>query len=124
MPKDSPMSSRKAVLSYVVKEFDIQPDYPWSKFPKYAVLRHAGSEKWFGIVMNVPKEKLGLAGEGEVDILDVKCHPGKVGSLRQMEGILPGYHMNKEHWISVVLDGSVATEHIHELIQDSYELTK
>ena len=118
------MPSRKAVLSYVVKEFDIQPDYPWSKFPKYAVLRHAGSEKWFGIVMNVPKEKLGLAGEGEVDILDVKCHPDKAGSLRQMEGILPGYHMNKEHWISVVLDGSVATEHIHELIQDSYELTK
>ena len=41
-----------------------------------------------------------------------------------MEGILPGYHMNKEHWISVVLDGSVAIEHIHELIQDSYALTE
>ncbi|AUB75017.1 hypothetical protein B195_009345 [Pseudomonas sp. Lz4W] len=118
------MSSRKAVLSHVAKTFDIQPDYPWIKFPKYAVLRHPGSEKWFGIVMNVPKEKLGLAGEGEVDILDVKCDPDKAGSLRQMEGILPGYHMNKEHWISVVLDGSVATEHIHELIQDSYELTE
>lgn len=118
------MSSRKAVLNHVAKTFDIQPDYPWIKFPKYAVLRDPGSEKWFGIVMNVPKEKLGLAGEGEVDILDVKCDPDKAGSLRQMEGILPGYHMNKEHWISVVLDGSVATEHIHELIQDSYELTE
>lgn len=118
------MSSRKTVLSYVVKAFDIQPDYPWRKFPKYAVLRHGGSEKWFGIVMNVPKEKLGLAGEEEVDILDVKCHPDKVGSLRQMVGIVPGYHMNKEHWISVVLDGSVVIEHIHELIQDSYALTK
>lgn len=118
------MSSRKAVLNYVAKAFDIQPDYLWDKFPKYAVLRHAGSEKWFGIVMNVPKEKLGLTGEGEVDILDVKCHPDKTGSLRQMQGILPAYHMNKEHWISVVLDGSVAPEHIHELIQESYALTK
>ena len=112
------------MLSYVVKEFDIQPDYPWRKFPKYAVLRHGGSEKWFGIVMNVPKEKLGLAGEEEVDILDVKCHPEKTGSLRKLEGVYPGYHMNKEHWISVLLDGSVAARQIHELIEDSYALTQ
>ena len=38
--------------------------------------------------------------------------------------IKPGYHMNKEHWISVLLDGSVAARQVHELIEDSYELTK
>ncbi|KPW71365.1 MULTISPECIES: MmcQ/YjbR family DNA-binding protein [Pseudomonas syringae group] len=118
------MTSRQSLLNHVAKTFDVQPDFPWSKFPDYAVLRHAGSEKWFGIVMNVPKEKLGLKGEGELDILDVKCRPEKAGSLRQMEGIYPGYHMNKEHWISVALDGSVPAKHIHELIQDSHDLTR
>lgn len=118
------MTSRKSVLDHVAKAFDVQPDSPWDKFPDYLVLRHPDSEKWFGIVMNVPKEKLGLTGEGQVDILDVKCHPSKTGSLRQMEGILPGYHMNKEHWVSVLLDGSVTAKHIHDLIQDSYALTK
>lgn len=118
------MPSRKAILSHVAKAFEVQPDYPWDKFPDYAVLRHAGSEKWFAIVMNVPREKLGMAGEGELDILDLKCHPDKVGSLRKMKGILAGYHMNKEHWISVVLDGTVTAGQLHELIRDSYELTR
>lgn len=102
----------------------MQPDFPWSKFPNYAVLRHLDSEKWFGILMNVPRKKLGMSGEGEVDILDLKCHSSKVGSLRLIEGILPGYHMNKEHWISVVLDGAVEASLVYGLIQESYDLTK
>ena len=118
------MSLRKDIVNYVAKEFDVEPEYLWDKFPNYSVLRHSGYKKWFRIIMNVPKEKLGLAGEGEVDILDVKCHPGKTGSLRKLEGVFPGYHMNKEHWISVLLDGSVAARQVHELIEDSYELTK
>ena len=118
------MSLKEDIVNYVAKEFAVEPEHLWEKFPRYAVLRHSGSKKWFRIIMNVPKEKLGLAGEGEVEILDVKCHPEKTGSLRKLEGVYPGYHMNKEHWISVLLDGSVATRQIHELIEDSYALTQ
>ena len=44
--------------------------------------------------------KIGLTGEGEVDILNVKCDPILSGSLRMQPGFFPAYHMNKEKWIS------------------------
>ena len=46
-----------------------------------------------------------------------------VGSLRMKDGILPAYHMNKEHWLSLLLDTTVPKEMVLELISDSFELT-
>lgn len=46
-----------------------------------------------------------------------------IGGLRKEEGILPAYHMNKEHWITVLLDGTVEKEEICNLIDISFELT-
>lgn len=80
-------------------------------------------KKWFGIVMNVPGSKQGLASDEEIDVLEVKIRPEHIGSLRQKEGILPAYHMNKEHWISVVLSGPLSPKEIHDLLSESHELT-
>lgn len=56
-------------------------------------------------------------------MLEVKVRPEHIGSLRRKEGILPAYHMNKEHWVSVVLSGPVTPSEIHELLAESHELT-
>jgi predicted DNA-binding protein (MmcQ/YjbR family) len=56
-------------------------------------------------------------------VLEVKVRPEHIGSLRRKEGILPAYHMNKEHWVSVVLSGPVTPSEIHELLAESHELT-
>ncbi len=72
--------------------------------------------------MKVPREKLGIDGEGEVGILNVKCEPEMVHSLSQAEGFLPGYHMNKEHWLSILLDGTVEEIKILDFLDRSYEL--
>ena len=45
--------------------------------------------------MRVEKSKLGLDGDGTVDVLDVKCDPEMTGMIIQTYGFLPGYHMNK-----------------------------
>ncbi|MGM3216521.1 MmcQ/YjbR family DNA-binding protein [Pseudomonas sp. PhalM4] len=118
------MISRSQIYKYVEEKFQTKPDYPWSKFPGYAVFRHDGNDKWFGLLMNVQREKLKLEGEGEVEVLNIKSDAEKVGSLRQMNGILPAYHMNKEHWVSVLLDGSVSSADIKSLIDESFLLTK
>ncbi|MOA46620.1 hypothetical protein D3C78_1691540 [compost metagenome] len=73
--------------------------------------------------MSVDRTKLNLKGSGEVQILDVKCPPEQIGTLRQQAGFIPAYHMNKEHWISAVLDGTIADEHLFELLDASFELT-
>ncbi|MEI7186195.1 MmcQ/YjbR family DNA-binding protein [Dickeya dianthicola] len=114
---------REALFSYAREHYNSEPEYLWSNLPDYAVLRHHNGDKWFGIVMSVPGIKLGLNTDDKVDILDVKVRPEHIGSLRQKDGILPAYHMNKEHWVSVILSGPLSAKEIHELLADSHELT-
>lgn len=112
---------RQQVFSYVKQRYHTLPDYPWAD--QNAVLRHRNNQKWYALIMEVSREKLGLLDEGTVQIMNVKCDPALIGSLRTREGYHPAYHMNKENWISVRLDGSVPENKIRSLIDESYGLT-
>jgi predicted DNA-binding protein (MmcQ/YjbR family) len=114
--------NREEVFKYIKDKYNTNPAYLWEKYPFYAAFRHSNN-KWFGIIMNVKKEKLGLNGKEEIDILNVKCPPELVGKLRLNKGITKAYHMNKEHWITILLDGSVNDKMIKDLIDWSYDLT-
>jgi predicted DNA-binding protein (MmcQ/YjbR family) len=118
------MSKRMDILKYVKRKYGTYPDYPFMKFPNYAVLRHSKNKKWYGIIMNIPKDKLGITGAGSSEVINVKCYPEIIGDLRMIKGILPVYHMNRDHWITILLDGSVQDERICHLLDLSYELTK
>lgn len=82
------------------------------------------NNKWYGVVIEVTEKRLGLNGDKIVDVLNVKCDPILIGPLRQQKGYYPAYHMNKESWISILLDDSVPLEEIKGLIDLSYNLTK
>ena len=111
-----------AVFAYVKETYGVEPDYPFAKEPDMPVLRHRDTRKWFGIIQAVAREKLGLPGEGTVQVLNLKCSPLLSGSLRTRPGILPGYHMNREQWISVLLDGTDPPEELFPLIDLSFSL--
>jgi predicted DNA-binding protein (MmcQ/YjbR family) len=87
------------------------------------VFRHPGNRKWFAIVMDVPDEKLGLEGDAIADIVNVKLDPGLVDELSTRDGFLPAYHMNKKQWVSVRLDGSVDTDKLTALLDESFQQT-
>lgn len=111
---------REDIYDYVEQQYGTKPEYLWKDHPTDAVLRHENG-KWFAVFMNVGKEKLGLPGIEKVDIMNVKCTPELVGMLIQTDGVLPGYHMNKEHWISVLLDGTVRDASVLDLLDMSYD---
>lgn len=113
----------KDVLDYAANTYGVEPDYPFSSAPTYAVLRHLSNRKWFALIGDVRRDKLGLSGEGKVDIINVKCDPILSGSLLMQEGYYPAYHMNHESWITILLDGTVSLEEICQLLDISYELT-
>lgn len=115
---------RDDVFKYVKNKYNTEPEYLWSKHPSYAILRHQENNKWYCAVMNVLNVKLGLEGNGKIDIINVKCEPELSYMLRQESGILPAYHMNKEHWITVILDSHMPKKQIYELIDISYVLSK
>ena len=92
---------REEIEKYINENYDILQEYPWDKFPNDTTFKHKNNKKWFALIMNVSYEKLKI----------------------NKEGILPAYHMSKEHWITILLDGTVSKEKICELIDISYELT-
>lgn len=54
---------------------------------------------------------------------NVKCNPEKAVELREMyPSVIPGYHMNKKHWNTVVVDGSISGNELKEFIKDSHGL--
>lgn len=114
--------TRQEVLDYVKKKYKTEPDYPW--FDDNVVLRHADNNKWYGLIMAVCRDKLGLSGNGMVDVLNVKCDPMLASSLRQQDGFHPAYHMNKDKWLTARLDGSAPDSEIKSLIDLSYDLTE
>ena len=116
--------NREELESYILNHYSTAPDYPWADTPRAAVFRHAGNRKWFALVMDVPQDKLGLARTEKLDIVNFKCNPILIASLRGEPGIFPAYHMNKSSWITAALDGSVSAETIELLLDVSYELTK
>ena len=117
------ISYRRDVLRFAADKYKTNPEYLWASFPQYAVLRHSDNKKWYALIMNVPKEKLGLSGKEYVDILDVKVDPAMSGSLLMEKGIMPGYHMHKGNWITILLNGSVDKEKIFFLLEMSFDLT-
>ena len=115
---------RQEFEGYVKEEFGAMPEYLFEGSPDCAVYRHASNRKWFCIIMNVPKRKLGIDSQGSVDIVNLKCSQEIIGDIVKEHGIFPAYHMNKNHWISVLLDGSVDGGTVRWLTKISFGLTE
>lgn len=115
--------NREQVKEYIAETYGAEAEHPWPEFPMHAVFRHSNNRKWFALIMDVPKDKLGLQSDGSLDIMNVKCDPILIGSLRTEDGFFPAYHMSKTSWISIALDGSVKDEQIKMLLDMSFDLT-
>ena len=115
--------TREEIFKYVEENYSTTPEYLWKNDDVTAVLRNKTSSKWFGILMKVSNKSLGISGEGTTDVINVKCGPIMSGSLRMQKGFLPAYHMNKENWVTVLIN-EVPEEQIIDLINLSYELTE
>lgn len=109
--------------AYIGHTYNAEAEFLWSKSPNSMVFRHSNNRKWFAAVLEVEKTKLGLSENGIIYVLNVKCDPIMIGSFIREPGFFPAYHMNKENWISIALDGSVDDEKIKSLLDVSYELT-
>ena len=70
----------------------------------------------------VGKVFLLIAPESAPPTISVKCEPGLAVALRaEHDAVIPGYHLNKKHWNTVILDGSIPNDEIEEMISHSYE---
>lgn len=113
----------RELRDHIFDTYSIEPDHPFAMDDVSCVFRHSDNHKWFALTMNIPYRTLGLPGDGNVDILNIKCDPILIGSLRGKPGFRPAYHMNKDKWITILLDGSADRNDIIPLLAMSYDLT-
>lgn len=117
-------SFREQLFKFVKEKYDVSPEYLWMKFPGYAVFRHSDNNKWFGAVMNIPKNRLGLKDEEQVDILNVRMSdPLMADLLIKQPGYFKGYHFGGRNWVSILLDGTVPFIDICRYLQESFTAT-
>ena len=77
--------------------------------------------KWYGLMMEVPLQKLGVASKSDALILNVKIHPEDKERLIATDGFFEAYHMNKKHWISIALNVCSDDALVKECIYTSYK---
>lgn len=122
--KETYNSLREKILGYVSKTYQSEIEYPWFKFPNYCVFRHKDNKKWYGLIMDIPYAKLGMDKKGIADVLNVKIDDFMLKEfLVTQNGIYNGYHMAKDKWISILLDGTVDINQIYDLINTSFVAT-
>ena len=109
---------------HIFDTYSVRPEHPFPMDEISCVFRHIDNRKWFALTMNIPCRTLGIRNGGRVDILNVKCDSILIGSLRSKPGFLPAYHMNKDKWLTVLLDGTAQRDEIEALVAMSYDLTK
>ena len=110
--------TRNQLIDFIAGEYGVEPEYLWENDPAACIFRNPHNRKWFAIIMRVRRRSLGQDSDEFVDIVDFKAQNADENTdLR----CLPGYHMNKRHWLTVTLDDAKA-DFVFEKIHDSYRL--
>lgn len=113
----------KEVIKYVKDIYNDDLEYLWKKFPENAVWRNKKNKKWYGASLIISERKFELDSDKIIDIIDLRYPKYKIKEIINNKKIFAGYHMNKDNWITIKLDGSVKIEKIFELIDKSYNLS-
>lgn len=114
----------KKAAAYVRAAYGDELEFLWERFPENAVWRRKDSGKWYGALLLVSKRKLGFDSDDMAEILDLRIEPADLEHVLDGRRYLPGYHMNKKHWYTICLDGSVPSDEIFQRIDESYRLAK
>ena len=116
-------SLKNKVFAYIKEKYLVSPEYPWEDNTA-AVFRHKENRKWFALVMDVGGDKVGLDSSDVIPVLNLKIDDEIFHDLlTKQKGIIPAYHMNKRHWITVRLNGDVPEKNVFDLIDASFEAT-
>ena len=114
--------TKQEFLRYCLNTYGTSPDYPFDEDFETAVLRHVSNRKWYAIAMKVSRRKFTFESDEVIDVVNLKLPTEMFGSFGAAEGVYPAYHMNKLHWISVLLPDA-PNDVLRFLVNVSFEST-
>lgn len=107
--------NKEEIIEYCLALQDTYKDCPFPEDFESVTMKHCKNKKWFALIMEVNNELY----------LNIKTNPEYSEILRKTHNyIIPAYHMNKEHWNTIIISRKVDVDLVKELIMQSYELTK
>ena len=112
------------IINYIKNKYGDELEFLWEKSPKTAVVRRKYSKKWYAVILTLSKRKLNLDSDELVEVINLHNSPEEIEKLMDNKRYFPAYHMNKKHWCTICLDGTVELEKIYRLIDISYKLAK
>ena len=112
------------LMEYCERKFGTEPEAPWEDSPDAYTFKTAKRNKWYALFMTIPYKSLGLVAKGALDVVNIKLPPEKVLDLIDRVHFYPAYHMNKKHWITIVLDKEVDEPLVQQLLEESYGLVE
>ncbi len=115
--------TKQSFFEYCLNTYGTSQDYPFDEDFETAVLRHTDNRKWYALVMRVSRRKFGFDSDEIIDVVNLKLPTEMFGSFGVADGVYPAYHMNKLHWISVLLPDT-PNDIVQFLVNVSFEATK
>ena len=112
------------IINYIKNKYGDELEFLWEKSPKTAVIRRKYSKKWYAVILTLSKRKLNLDSDELVEVINLHNSPEEIEKLIDNKRYFLAYHMNKKHWCTICLDGTVELKEIYKLIDISYELAK
>ena len=109
-------------IAWIKSKFGAEPDYPWPDDAPYSFVFRCPNEKWFALVMRIKYRQLGLTGDEKVWVVNMKAEQDAIPNLVDHKSIFPAWHMNKKHWITILLTAVTDFNKLCELTEKSYEL--
>lgn len=116
-------SQTKQIITYIREKYNDELEFLWEKYDDVAIWRNKQNDKWYGLLMIITEDKLGIDSNKKIEVLDIRYQKEESQKIIDKKNIFPGYHMNKKSWITIKLDNMVKTEKIKELIDNSYNLS-
>ena len=114
----------KEIVAYIKNKYRDELEFLWEKYPKNAVIRRKSSNKWYAVILTISKRKLNLDSDEIIEVINLHNSEEEIKKLIDCKKYFPAYHMNKKHWYTICLDGTVELKEIYKLIDISYELAK
>ena len=106
---------KEEIIEYALSLPNTYEDYPFPEDRFSVTMKHKNNHKWFALIMKV---------QGKLYV-NVKTPPDYSDILRkEYDYIIPAYHMNKQHWNTIIIRKNIDAGVVRELINQSYELTK
>ena len=114
------------IANCILEKYGDEVEFPWEDEANgdAGIFRNPDSQKWYGIIMPIDKSKIEDKASGLVEVMNIKLDPQEIDELVKEDGFYRAYHMNKKYWITIILDGTVKTDRIMKLVEESHSYTE